>query len=179
MIAVPVDASLQVEAICAATGSEVLRTKLSATQLMEAAGLPRVRFAANTSGGFVFPLFLPAFDAVASLVRLLSLLASEQEVLSRVVGRLPATHIVRRDVPTPFEQKGLVMRTLVEQADPAGMLLLDGVKTIDADGWTLVLPDPETPVTRVHAEGRTRAEAEQRAERAAEHIEWILAEGTA
>jgi mannose-1-phosphate guanylyltransferase/phosphomannomutase len=179
VIAVPVDASLQVEAICAATGSEVLRTKLSATQLMEAAGLPRVRFAANTSGGFVFPLFLPAFDAVASLVRLLSLLASEQEVLSRVVGRLPATHIVRRDVPTPFEQKGLVMRTLVEQADPAGMLLLDGVKTIDADGWTLVLPDPETPVTRVHAEGRTRAEAEQRAERAAEHIEWILAEGTA
>ena len=69
------------------------------------------------------------------------------------------------------------MRTLVEQADPAGLLLLDGVKTIDADGWTLVLPDPETPVTRVHAEGRTRAEAEQRAERAAKDIEWILAEG--
>ena len=53
------------------------------------------------------------------------------------------------------------MRTLVEQADPAGLVLLDGVKTIDADGWTLVLPDPETPVTRIHAEaknaGRGRA----------------------
>ena len=179
IVAVPVDASLQVEAICAAAGGEVLRTKLSAAQLLEAADLPKVRLAANTSGGFVFPHFLPAFDAVASLVRLLSLLASEHEVLSRVVGRLPATHIVRRDVPTPFEQKGLVMRTLVEQADPAGLLLLDGVKTTDAEGWTLVLPDTETPVTRVQAEGRTRAEAEQRAERAAKEIEWILAEATA
>ena len=100
-------------------------------------------------------------------------------MLSRIVGGLPAAHIVRRDVPTPFEQKGLVMRTLVEQADPACLLLLDGVKTIDADGWTLVVPDPEAPLTRVHAEGRTRAEAEQRAERAAKTIEWILAEGTA
>jgi len=177
VIAVPLDASRQVEAICETTGSEVLRTKLSASQLLEAADSPRVQFAANTAGGFVFPRFLPAFDAVAGLVRLLSLLASEKEVLSHVVARLPAVNIVRREVPTPFEQKGLVMRTLVEQADPAGLLLLDGVKTIDASGWTLVIPDPETPVTRIHAEARTRAEAVERTERAASDIEGILAAG--
>jgi mannose-1-phosphate guanylyltransferase/phosphomannomutase len=179
VIAVPVDASRHVEAICAATSSEVLWTKLSATQLLEAADSPRVRFAANTSGGFVFPQFLPALDAVATLVRLLSLLASRQEALSSVVATLPETSVVRREVPTPFEQKGLVMRTLVEQVNPAELILLDGVKTIDDNGWTLVLPDPETPVTRIHAEARTRAEAEQRAERVANDIERILAEGTA
>ena len=177
-IAVPVDASREVEALCAATGSEVLRTKLSAAQLLEAADSPRVRFAANTSGGFVFPQFLPAFDAVASLVRLLSLLASGRQVLSRLVDSLPKTSIVRREVPTPFEQKGLVMRTLVERADPTGLLLLDGVKTIDANGWTLVLPDPESPVTHIHAEAKTRAEADERVERTASDIEWILTEGT-
>jgi len=176
--AVPVDASREVEAMCAATGSEVLWTKLSAAQLLEAADSPRVRFAANTSGGFVFPQFLPAFDAVATLVRLLSLLASEQQVLSAVAASLPAIHIVRREVPTPFEQKGLVMRTLVERADPSKLFLLDGVKTIDADGWTLVLPDPETPVTHIRAEARTRAEAEGRVARVAADIEWILSEGT-
>jgi len=179
VVAVPVDASHQVEAMCEGTGSEVLRTKLSASQLLEAADSPRVRFAANTAGGFVFPSFLPAFDAVASLVRLLSLLASGKEAFSRVVARLPETHIVRREVSTPFEQKGLVMRTLVEQADPASLLLLDGVKTIDADGWTLVIPDPDAPVTRIQAEGRTQSEAEQRADRVADDIERILAEGTA
>jgi len=178
-IAVPVDASSQVEAVCQTTGCEVLRTKLAASHLLEVAGSPRVHFAGNTAGGFVFPAFLPAFDAVASLVRLLSLLAREKTVLSQIVGRLPKTHIVGREVPTPFEQKGLVMRTLVEQAEPAGLLLLDGVKTIDADGWTLVIPDPEAPVTRIKAEGRTWAEAEQRTDRVAGDIEAILAEGTA
>ena len=178
-VAVPVDASRHLEAICAANDSEVLWTKLSSTQLLEAAVVPGVRFAGSTSGGFVFPRFLPAFDAVATLVRLLSLLACGREVLSQVVARLPAIYIVRRDVPTPFEQKGLVMRTLVELADPAGLLLLDGVKTIDADGWTLVLPDPEAPLMRIHAEATTRSQAEERAERAAYDIERILAEGTA
>ena len=176
VIAVPVDASREVEALCAETGAQVLRTKLSAAQLLEAADSPQVRFAANTSGGFVFPQFLPAFDAVATLVRLLSLLASGQKVLSGVVHSVPRTYIVRREVPTPFEQKGLVMRTLVERADPTRLLLLDGVKTIDENGWTLVLPDPETPFTHIHAEGRTKPEAEERVERTAADVEWILTE---
>jgi len=179
VVAVPVDASRQVETICAGTDSEVLRTKLSSTQLLEAAASPRARFAANTSGGFVFPQFLPAFDAVATLVRVLSLLALRKEALSSVVSHLPETSIVRWEVLTPFEQRGLVMRSLVEQADPAELVLLDGLKTIDADGWTLVLPDPEAPVTRICAEAKTEAEARQRAQRAANAIEGILAEGTA
>ena len=69
------------------------------------------------------------------------------------------------------------MRTLVEQADPAELVLLDGLKTIDAHGWTLVVPDPDAPATRIHAEGRSKAEAEQRAQRAADAIEWILSNG--
>ena len=176
VIAVPVDASSRVEEICAVAGAEVRRTKLSGTQLIEEAGSPRVSFAGNTSGGFVFPQFLPAFDAVATLVRLLSLLASSGEKMSGIVAGLEKVFIVRREVPTPFEQKGLVMRTLVERADPSELVLLDGLKTIDPDGWTLVLPDPDTPATRIYAEGGSREQAEQRVQKAAEAVEWILKE---
>jgi mannose-1-phosphate guanylyltransferase/phosphomannomutase len=178
VVAVPVDASSQVEAICAATGTEVLRTKLSGTQLLEAASSSRVGLAANTSGGYVFPQFVPAFDAVATLVRLLSLLAISRETLSGIVARLPETFITRREVPTPFEQKGLVMRTLVEQADPSEVVLLDGLKTIDTTGWTLVLPDPDTPVTHIFAEAKSGPEADERVQRAADAVEWILDEAT-
>jgi phosphomannomutase len=69
------------------------------------------------------------------------------------------------------------MRSLVEQADPGELVLLDGLKTVDAHGWTLVLPDPDAPATHIHAEGRTQAEAEQRAKRAGDAIEWILTDG--
>lgn len=178
-IAVPVDASHHVEELCAPAGLEVTRTKLSTGHLLEVAALPWVRFAASTSGGFVVPQFLPAFDAVATLVRLLSLLAASDQPLSGVVAELPPTFIVRQDVATPFRQKGLVMRTLVEQADPTELSLLDGLKTVDDTGWTLVLPDPELPITRVCAEGTSCEEANERVRRAADTIEEILIEGTA
>ena len=35
-------------------------------------------------------------------------------------------------------------------------MLVDGVKIIYPDGWALVLPDPELPVTHVWAEGDDR-----------------------
>jgi mannose-1-phosphate guanylyltransferase/phosphomannomutase len=38
-------------------------------------------------------------------------------------------------------------------------VLVDGVKVIYPDGWALVLPDPELPVTHVWAEGDTDADA--------------------
>ena len=38
----------------------------------------------------------------------------------------------------------------------ASVVLVDGVKVIHDDGWALVLPDPEEPVTHVWAEGAER-----------------------
>jgi mannose-1-phosphate guanylyltransferase/phosphomannomutase len=32
-------------------------------------------------------------------------------------------------------------------------VLVDGIKVLHADGWALVLPDPEEPLTHVWAEG--------------------------
>ena len=42
---------------------------------MDAASEPGVGFAASTDGGFILPGFLPAFDAAATLVKVLELLA--------------------------------------------------------------------------------------------------------
>ena len=106
------------------------------------------------SGGFVFPQFLPAFDAVATLVRLLSLLASGHRVLSRVVASLA------EDRHRPAGGSDAVRAEGPRHADPrrAGRSRRScscstGSRSIDANGWTLVLPDPETPVTHIHAEG--------------------------
>ena len=56
---------------------------------------------------------------------------------------------------TPFEQKGLIMRTLMEQLTEEGveLVLVDGIKVVSDQGWVLVVPDPEDPVTHVWAEG--------------------------
>ncbi len=173
-VAMPVAAPSAVEAICAAAGAEIVWTKLSATNLMEVASAGGVTFAASQLGGFIFPKFLPAFDAVATLVHLLGFLAASGERFSKLTGALPPVHIVHEEVVTPSEQKGTVMRTIVERAKGRSMVLVDGVKFPAADGWTLVLPDPEEPTTHVWVEAPTEAEARSRAQEQSVRIRQLI-----
>ena len=130
----------------------MLTTKLSAPALMDAANEPGVGFAAGGDGGFILPGFLPAFDAAATFVKVLDLMARSAVRLSSVVAALPRTHIAHETLVTPWEQKGTVMRSLVEHAKDRELVLVDGVKVLHDDGWVLALPDPEEPITHVWAE---------------------------
>jgi mannose-1-phosphate guanylyltransferase/phosphomannomutase len=123
-----------------------------------------VIFAGAVGGGYVFPEFLPAYDAMASLCKLLELLATVDRPLSELVSELPESHVVHRRVPVPWAQKGLVMRVLTERLKDRDVDLSDGIKVLDERGWAQVLPDPDEPIVHVYAEGaddETSAELEQ------------------
>ncbi len=173
-VAVPVVASRAVEGICSAAGAEITWTKLSPSHLMEVASTGRIDFAASEDGGFIFPGFLPAYDAVAALVNLLAMLSTTGLRLSKVVGQSPRVHLAHQSVVTPWDQKGMVMRTLVESAKDRELVLVDGVKILEPDGWALVVPDPEEPVTHVWAESESDGEARSRAQEFATQIRQML-----
>ena len=115
----------------------------------------------NFDGGFMFPAFLPAFDAAAAFVVMLQLLARSRRHLSDVVAALPEVHIAVDSVPTPWEAKGQVMRQLIEKSSGRNQVLLDGVKLMLDDAWVLCLPDPDEPITRIWAEATTVRTAQQ------------------
>jgi mannose-1-phosphate guanylyltransferase/phosphomannomutase len=168
-IALPVTVTTEAERLAAGLGAEIVWTKVDTAALMVAAQHDDVVLAASIDGGFAFPSFLPAFDAVAAFARILEMLARTGTRLSKVVASLPPTHVAHRQVTTPWEHKGSVMRTLVEETD-LPMVLLDGVKVLYDDGWVLALPDPQEPLTHVWAEAGSDAEAEKRAQEYAERI---------
>jgi mannose-1-phosphate guanylyltransferase/phosphomannomutase len=68
----------------------------------------------------------------------------------------------------------MLMRTLVERPQGRELVLVDGVKVIESDGWALVLPDPEEPLTHVWAEGPSSAQAEARAQEFATRLRQLL-----
>ncbi len=173
-VALPVAASGAAEEICRKSGAEILWTKLSASHLMEVARSEKVTLAASQSGGFIFPAFLPAFDGAATLVNLLALLTSTGRRLSDMVAELPPVRIAHQAVHTPWDQKGMLMRTLVERSQGKDLVLVDGVKVIEDDGWALVLPDPEEPLTHVWAEAQSASRAEARVQEYATRIEQLL-----
>jgi mannose-1-phosphate guanylyltransferase / phosphomannomutase len=133
-----------------------------------------VILAASQTGGFIFPGFLPAYDAAATLVNLLALLNVTGRKLSDLVTSLPRVHIAHQAVHTPWDQKGMLMRTLVERSEDRRLVLVDGVKILEDDGWALVLPDPEEPVTHVWAEAPSEAQAGARSQEYAVRLRQLL-----
>ncbi len=174
-VALPVSVSQVAERICAEAGAEIIWTKLSTSHLMEISRSAGVAFAASQEGGYIFPSFLPAYDAAATMVHLLALLAETDLRLSKITEQLPAIHVSHEGIVTPWEQKGMVMRTLIEWgARERDLVLVDGVKVMHEGGWALVLPDPEEPLTHVWAEAASDAEARSLAQEYARRIRQLL-----
>jgi mannose-1-phosphate guanylyltransferase/phosphomannomutase len=153
-VAVPVTVTSQVDWMVGDALS-VVRTQASLPALTNAAAQEGMIFAGAGTGGFVFPEFLPAYDAMAALCNLLELLAPAGRPLSELVAELPQSTLVHRDVHCSWALKGTVMRVLNERFANANIDLLDGIKVFDDRGWMQVLPDPDEPVIHIYAEGNT------------------------
>jgi mannose-1-phosphate guanylyltransferase/phosphomannomutase len=159
-VAVPVTVTHQVEAVVEGTALEVVRTQASLAALTRAAAGEDVIFAGAVGGGYVFPEFTPAYDAIATLCKLLELLAPVGRPLSELVAELPRSTRVHRQLACPWGQKGLVMRVLNERLQGRKVDLLDGIKVFDDRGWAQVLPDPDEPLLHLYAEGLSPDDSE-------------------
>ena len=171
--AFPVTVTSKVEEL-AGPGLEIIRTPNSLTDLTQAASAEGVVFAGAVGGGYVFPQFLPAYDAVASLAKLLELLAPTRRPLSELVAELPAPTLIHRRLACPWAKKGVVMRVLNERLAGRDLDLTDGIKLIDARGWSQVLPDPDEPLVHLYAEGETTEASEELEREVRELVEEIM-----
>jgi mannose-1-phosphate guanylyltransferase/phosphomannomutase len=154
-LAFPITVTSQVDRLVAGSDLEVVRTRASLADLTKAAAEDGVVFAGAVGGGYVFPEFLPAYDAVASLCKLLELLAPVRRPLSELVAELPRPTLIHRQLPCPWNLKGLVMRVLTERLKGRELDLVDGIKIFDERGWVQLLPDPDEPLLHIYAEGET------------------------
>ena len=62
----------------------------------------------------------------------MTLLGQADVTVAGLVDAMPPMPVVHHEVPTPFEQKGLIMRTLMEQVSDEGarVELVDGIKVL-------------------------------------------------
>ena len=173
-VAVPVTVTNTVDRIAETAGLEVVRTQHSLAALTRAAAQEGVIFAGAVGGGYVFPEFLPAYDAVASLGKLLELLAPVGRPLSELVSDLPVPALVHETLPCPWSAKGTVMRVVTERLKGRELDLTDGIKVFEDDGWAQLLPDPDEPLVHVFAEGDSPEASERLAAEFRELVAGVL-----
>jgi mannose-1-phosphate guanylyltransferase/phosphomannomutase len=173
-LAFPITVTSQVDRLLEGSGLEVVRTPASLGDLTKAAAEDGVIFAGAVGGGYVFPEFLPAYDATASLCKLLELLAPVRRPLSELVADLPAPTLVHRQLPCPWALKGVVMRVLTERLRDRKLDLTDGIKVFGEQGWAQILPDPDEPIVHIYAEGPTEEDSKALADEFRSMVEEIM-----
>ena len=160
-LALPVTVTSLADEVVAESGLEIERTQASLAALTHAAAREGVVFAGSASGGFVFPDLLPGYDGVASLCKLLELLALSRRPLSELVAELPRPAVTHRELRCPYSLKGAVMRVVSERTKGREVDTLDGIKVFVDGGWAQVLPDPSEPLVHIYAEGETPEDSEE------------------
>ncbi len=175
-IALPVTAPKAIEEAARAQGARVTQTRSDRRTLMALAEREgkSLAFAGSANFEFVFPELHPALDALYAVAKTLELLAEEKRPLSEFVDMLPDWQMAARSVACPWEHKGRIMRTLINEQRNNQIELYDGLRVTRDNGWVLVLPDASEPTFNVISEGSTTETATRYADAMAMRIEELV-----
>jgi mannose-1-phosphate guanylyltransferase/phosphomannomutase len=161
-VAVPIQASSEIDIIAKKYGTEVIRVKDSHYAMMNAAEIPGVELVGGTKGGIIFPGYSQATDGMFSIMKVLEMLASSGKTLSSVENETPRLFMAKNNKFCTKEQKGKIMRRLVEESEGKNRQLIDGIKIFFGENeWVLCIPDSEREIFHVNAEAKTKSKAEK------------------
>lgn len=160
-IAVPVQASTEIDLIAKEHNVEVIRVKNTHYSMMRALDDKEVKFAGGTKRGFLFPDFLYATDGMFSVAKILEMIAKSGLNIYDVDAMIPKFYIRKINLPCIKEEKGRVMRKFMEETIEYKQLLIDGVKVFlnDTDS-VLCIPDKTRDIIHLNVEADTPEKAE-------------------
>ena len=171
----PASASLAFSKIAEQLESRFVPTKSTPGSVLRSAQHTETVLASDGVGGYCWPEFQLAFDAVYTTAKLLELLASSGVGLRELIGHVPRVGYERAVIFCPWEAKGRVMRVLAQDPKTDATRQIDGVKHQSDGEWVLVLPDADRPLFNVYAEAREEGRAWTLAHEYAERLEQLRA----
>ncbi|WP_368504756.1 sugar phosphate nucleotidyltransferase [Alkalihalophilus sp. As8PL] len=136
-VTIPLYGGNSLEAYIAKHDKKVIRTKASAREMMIAEQSVQ----------------LYCYDAFYACAHLIQTLSERDESLQSYLSRLPNESLFKQEVPCQTEQKGMVMRALMESLKEEQVELIEGMKVSHPEGgWTYIVPDQNEPVFTIYAQ---------------------------
>jgi len=113
-------------------------------------------------------------DPLLAIGSLAAWLSAERLSPADLLARLPVAHTASASVACPWEAKGRIMRTLLEEHGEEAVELIDGLRIRLPGGSALLLPDPEEPVYRILTESDDPGKASALAEAYSRRVSELL-----
>ncbi|MDR1474160.1 MAG: mannose-1-phosphate guanyltransferase [Endomicrobium sp.] len=171
IIAVPINASSIIETLAKKFGANIKRTATSSRNIIVSKDDSDIALVCDSMGGFIFPEFQNAFDAMYAIGKVLEMTAKENLSLGDVIKEIPHFEVLHKSVPCPWDKKGQTMRKAIESVKTKKADLIDGVKIhINDNTWVLVVPDPDQALFHIWAESKDKTTTLDILERYSEKI---------
>jgi mannose-1-phosphate guanylyltransferase / phosphomannomutase len=147
----PASAPGWIAALVREQGGTFTSTPAEPAAVLRATAVPGTCLATDGDGGFIWPYYFGAYDAMYTIVKLLELRATVGMPLSEARAQLPSEAYITATEFCPWEAKGRVMRVLLDSHRDSSVDLVDGIKVFVDDGFVLVRPDPDEPAYQIVA----------------------------
>ena len=151
-IGVPVHVSSVVDQLAYHHKVKVLRTGTSPRAIVQGAKEKSLVLVGDCYGGFIFPEFEPAFDAMYTIGKILEMMAKAKTTMNKISHEIPPFKVFHKKLSCPWDKKGQTMRYAIEETKGKKCELIDGVKIFVNGGWVLLLPDTDEAYFHIWAE---------------------------
>ncbi len=171
IVVTSVDASNIVDEVVCGRGGRVVRTRVGDVNVAAEIKRTNAVFGGEPCGAWIFPSVNISPDGPLGAAKVLELMNSSGERISKLLEQLPDYHMNREKIPCPTVLKPKFMKIIpkrlkMEFREAIGALKIDGFKLNLEDGWVLIRPSGTEPYIRITAEGRTHERASEIAEKA-------------
>jgi len=158
-----VSCSLGVEESIKASGGVPVVEKVGRPFMMERVLRENAVFGGERSGHFYFSDIYGIDDGTYASLKMTEIISKSGETLSQMVDAMPKYYSSTVNIACPDEHKFKVTERTKEFFEKLGfkIILIDGVKAYDDEGWVLMRPSNTEPLIRVFVEGKTKGKHEK------------------
>jgi phosphomannomutase/phosphoglucomutase len=159
-IVTPISSSMIIEEIAEKYGGEVVYTPVGSVYVSNLMLKIRANLGGEENGGIFYAPHVAARDGGITTAMVYRILAEKKRPLSRLVGELPKSYIVKDKMPCPDSIKAKVTQAVRDLPRKGKVLDIDGIKVwIPPRSWILIRPSGTEPIFRILAEAPTKGHA--------------------
>ena len=156
-IVTPISSSMIIEEIAEKYGGEVVYTPVGSVYVSNLMLKIRAKLGGEENGGIFYAPHVAARDGGITTAMIYRILAETRQPLSRLIGQLPKSYIVKDKIPCPDSIKAQVTEAIRNLPRKGKVLDIDGIKVwIPPRSWILIRPSGTEPIFRILAEAPTK-----------------------
>ncbi|MEM3715128.1 MAG: hypothetical protein QXF82_09300, partial [Nitrososphaeria archaeon] len=174
--AIPMSVSSGIDEFADKYNISLIRTDTSSYSLGLAIKNNNAQWAGDEDGGYITSNTILGFDAISSLLHIISYMAEHRIKLSEIVDSLPSIQLISDELYCPANLRGSILEKLYYNYMNNMTDLMRGLRIKFENGWVFIVPSLDESIIKVYADAKEREYAKTLLEKIKNDIQQYIRE---